>query len=38
MTTPNATLKIGDQSFDLPTMQGSLGPDVIDTRTLGNQG
>ena len=36
MTKPNASLKIGDQNFELPTMQGSLGPDVIDTRTLGN--
>jgi citrate synthase len=38
MNKPNATLKIGDQSIELPSMGGTLGPDVIDTRALGNQG
>ncbi|MBU1664463.1 MAG: citrate (Si)-synthase [Gammaproteobacteria bacterium] len=38
MTTPNATLQIDGRTIELPTMQGSLGPDVIDTRTLGGQG
>ena len=39
MTKPNiATLQINDQDIELPTMQGTLGPDVIDTRTLGKIG
>ena len=38
MTKPNATLQIEEQTISLPTMQGTLGPDVIDTRALGNQG
>ncbi|MDD5389233.1 MAG: citrate synthase [Gallionellaceae bacterium] len=38
MTTPNATLQIDGRTIELPTMQGSLGPDVIDTRALGGQG
>ncbi len=39
MTKPNAaTLQINEQNISLPTMQGTLGPDVIDTRALGNQG
>ncbi|HNI09323.1 MAG TPA: citrate synthase [Thiobacillaceae bacterium] len=38
MNKPNATLKIGDATLELPTMGGTLGPDVIDTRALGNQG
>ena len=38
MTTSNASLQIGGQSIELPTMRGSLGPDVIDTRALGGQG
>ena len=36
MTT--ATLQIDGQRIELPLMKGSLGPDVIDTRMLGNQG
>ncbi len=38
MTEPNATLQIDGKTIELPTLKGSLGPDVIDTRTLGNQG
>jgi citrate synthase len=30
----NATLNIGGQSFDLPVMKGSTGPDVLDVRKL----
>jgi citrate synthase len=29
-----ATLTIGDQSYDLPIMKGTVGPDVIDVRKL----
>lgn len=29
-----ATLTIGDKSYDLPIMKGSVGPDVIDVRKL----
>ncbi len=38
MTQPEARLQIGDQIIELPTMTGTLGPDVIDTRALGNHG
>ena len=38
MTKPTATLQINTQNIELPTMQGTLGPDVIDTRSLGSQG
>jgi citrate synthase len=31
-------LKIGEQTIELPSMGGTLGPDVIDTRALGSQG
>ena len=33
-TTGFATLKIGDRSVQLPVLSGTLGPDVIDTRSL----
>ncbi len=38
MTEPNATLQIDGNTIELPILKGSIGPDVIDTRTLGNQG
>ncbi len=38
MSEPTATLLIDGQSIELPMLTGSLGPDVIDTRTLGGQG
>ncbi len=38
MTEPNATLQIDGQTIELPTMKGSLGAAVIDTRKLGSQG
>jgi len=34
MTTKNAKLSIGDQSWDLPIQSGSVGPDVIDISKL----
>ena len=34
MADKNATLTVGDNSYDLPIMQGSEGPDVIDIRKL----
>jgi citrate synthase len=38
MTKPHATLHIDGQTIELPTLKGSLGPAVIDTRALGGQG
>ena len=38
MTQPKATLNIGGKSIELPTLEGSIGPTVVDTRSLGNQG
>jgi citrate synthase len=38
MTTSSAKIEIEGQSIELPTMQGSLGPSVIDTRPLSSQG
>lgn len=38
MSTPNATLQIDGQSIEFPTMQGSIGPAVVDTRALGSHG
>jgi citrate synthase len=32
--TDKATLTIGDKSYDLPIMKGTVGPDVIDVRKL----
>jgi len=32
--TDKATLTIGDQTFDLPVMKGTVGPDVLDIRKL----
>jgi citrate synthase len=32
--TDKATLNIGDKSYDLPIMKGTVGPDVIDVRKL----
>jgi citrate synthase len=29
-----AQLKLGDKTYDLPIMHGTLGPDVVDVRTL----
>lgn len=34
MADNNATLTVGDTSYDLPIMKGSEGPDVIDIRKL----
>jgi citrate synthase len=33
-----ARLTVAGQTIELPTMSGSLGPEVIDTRALGNHG
>ncbi|HWS01915.1 MAG TPA: citrate synthase [Gammaproteobacteria bacterium] len=38
MTEQNATLQIDGQTIELPIQKGSIGPDVVDTRTLGSQG
>jgi len=39
MTAQTATLKIGDAApIELPILSGTLGPDVIDIRTLGKHG
>jgi citrate synthase len=38
MTTPNATLQIDGQSIEFPTMRGTLGPAVVDTRALATHG
>ncbi|RYG10503.1 MAG: citrate (Si)-synthase, partial [Caulobacteraceae bacterium] len=32
--TDKATLTIGDQSYDLPVLKGTVGPDVLDIRKL----
>ena len=37
MTEPNARLTIGDKTIELPTMTGTLGPSVVDTRGLGGE-
>ncbi|UJQ94962.1 citrate synthase [Mariluticola halotolerans] len=34
MTDKTAKLTIGEESFEFPVMQGSVGPDVIDIRSL----
>jgi len=34
MADNNATLTVGENSFELPIMKGSEGPDVIDIRKL----
>ena len=34
MANGNATLTIGEHSYDLPIMKGSTGPDVLDIRKL----
>ncbi|GLQ57810.1 citrate synthase [Devosia nitrariae] len=34
MTEKVAKLTLGDQTFDFPVLQGSVGPDVIDIRSL----
>ncbi len=34
MSDGNATLNLKGQSFEFPTMQGTLGPDVVDIRKL----
>ena len=38
MTQRSATLTVDDRSIELPIMSGTLGPDVIDTRSLGSHG
>jgi citrate synthase len=40
MSKPTVTLKFSDsdRAIELPVMSGSLGPDVIDTRSLSSQG
>jgi citrate synthase len=38
MTQRTATLTIDGRTIELPIMSGTLGPDVIDTRTLGSHG
>ena len=34
MSDGNATLNLNGQSFDFPTMRGTLGPDIVDIRKL----
>ncbi|HEY9199106.1 MAG TPA: citrate synthase [Gammaproteobacteria bacterium] len=38
MNPRNATLSIDGKHIELPTLDGSLGPAVVDTRTLGSHG
>ena len=38
MTQRTATLTIDGRTIELPILEGTLGPDVIDTRALGSQG
>ena len=38
MTQRTATLTIDGRTIELPILSGTIGPDVIDTRTLGNHG
>ncbi|MDV3238449.1 MAG: citrate (Si)-synthase [Gammaproteobacteria bacterium] len=38
MNPRNATLSIDGKTIELPTLDGSLGPAVVDTRTLGSHG
>ena len=38
MTQNTAKLAVGDKSFELPILESTLGPDVIDTRSLAAQG
>jgi citrate synthase len=38
MTQRTATLTIDGRSIELPILEGTLGPDVIDTRALGSHG
>ena len=38
MTSPTATLQIDGQSLEFPTLEGTLGPAVVDTRALGSHG
>jgi citrate synthase len=38
MKQPNARLTLGDKTIELPTMAGSLGTPVVDTRGLGGEG
>jgi citrate synthase len=38
MTQRTATLTIDGRTIELPMMSGTLGPDVIDTRSLGSHG
>jgi citrate synthase len=38
LTEQTATLQIDGQTIELPIEKGSIGPDVVDTRTLGSQG
>jgi citrate synthase len=38
MTQAKALLTIADKSIELPMMEGALGPNVVDTRALGNNG
>ena len=34
MADNNATLTVGDQNYELPLLEGSVGPDVVDIRKL----
>ena len=38
MNKTTANLHIDGQTIELPIQKGSIGPDVVDTRTLGSQG
>jgi citrate synthase len=37
MSDPKATLKFGEQTAEFPIYSGTLGPDVIDVKTLGDR-
>ncbi|WP_339805833.1 citrate/2-methylcitrate synthase, partial [uncultured Marinobacter sp.] len=38
MTDRKATLSVGDKSIELPVYSGTVGPDVIDVRSLVQEG
>jgi citrate synthase len=38
MTDIKTQLSVGDKTFDLPVLSGSVGPDVIDVRSLASEG
>ncbi len=38
MTDRKATLSVGDKSIELPVYSGTVGPDVLDVRSLVQEG